>query len=296
MKDAKIPYHNDYLEAIDDNIEKYYKIKNRVETKQNKSFLEMLNSEPTDFDKIKLKKNKEPLTKREKTLIKANVILTFNKAVMNNYRERIAMQYNITQNTPQLNQEILNNSYNVIIDELKKLASPQEVIELIEGEKRNNETLFTNGKKLSKLQSGNHYMSFLYQCNSVYVKDNDIVIFKEFVEALANGYAQYLEFQDSKTKVKQYQKDLEVLKRYNSQNENDANIQELEKQINFLSIAKAHQKIIPFKELANRLEIDHNGIINYINNATILNIHKNTIKQHFDTLPSIPKEICIDTF
>ena len=138
-------------------------------------------------------------------------------------------------------------------------------------------------------------MSFLYKCNSVYT-ENDLIVFQEFVEALISGYMQFLEFEDREQKIKSYKQDLEVLKRYNTSNENDKNIQELEDKISFLSISKPHQKFIPFKELSNRLEIDTNQISNYITNILNNGTHKNTIKQNFDNLKTIPKEICISKF
>lgn len=138
-------------------------------------------------------------------------------------------------------------------------------------------------------------MSFLYKCNSVYT-ENDLIVFQEFVEALISGYMQFLEFEDKEQKIKSYNQDLEVLKRYNTLNENDKNIQELENKISFLSISKPHQKFIPFKELSNRLAIDTNQISNYITNILNNGTHKNTIKQNFDTLKTIPKEICISKF
>ena len=66
--------------------------------------------------------------------------------------------------------------------------------------------------------------------------------------------------------------------------------------INFLSIPKPHQKFIPFKELSNRLEIDTNQISNYITNILNNGTHKKTIRKSFDTLQTIPKEICISKF
>lgn len=107
---------------------------------------------------------------------------------------------------------------------------------------------------------------------------------------------QFLEFEDKEQKIKSYKQDLEVLKRYNISNENDKNIQELEDNISFLSISKPHQKFIPFKELSNRLEIDTNQISNYIKNILNNGAGKNTIKQNFDNLKTMPKEICISKF
>jgi hypothetical protein len=183
----------------------------------------------------------------------------------------------------------------VIIDRLQKLPNTNDIIELLQQEKSSNNDLFTNGKKLSKVTSNNHYMSFLYKCNSVYT-DNDLIVFQEFVEALISGYMQYLEFENRENKIKKYTHDLEVLQRYNNSNENDKNIQALEDKVSFLSIAKPHQKFIPFKELSNRLEIDTNQIANYITNVLNKGTHPNTIKLHFDSLRTIPKEICISKF
>lgn len=296
------PYLEFYKQGIQESLELHYKHKNReLETNQHKSIEDRIqsllcfNKEPLDYQNIKLKKDLEPLSKREKTLITANVILILNKGLQVVYKENIANNYNINSNTPETNQELLNNSYDVIIDTLKKLSNTDDIISLLENEKSINNDLFTNRKKLSKVKLNNHYMSFLYKCNSVWTQ-NQLIVFQEFVEALISGYMQYLEFENKEQKIKSYNQDLEVLKRYNNSNENDKNIQELEDRIIFLSIAKPHQKFIPFKELSNRLEIDTNQISNYITNILNNGTHKNTIKQSFDTLQTIPKEICISKF
>lgn len=291
-----------YKQVIQDNLELHFKHKNReIETKQYKSKEEAIqgllnfNREPLDYENIKLKKDLKPLTKREINLITVNAILIADKNVKIFLKENIANNYNINNNLPQTNQELLNNSYDVIIDTLKNLSNTDDIISLLENEKSINDDLFTNAKKLSKVKSNNHYMSFLYKCNSVWTQ-NQLIVFQEFVEALISGYMQFLEFEDKEQKIKSYNHDLEVLKRYNTSNENDKNIQELEDNINFLSISKPHQKFIPFKELSNRLEIDKNQITNYITNILNNGTHKNTIKQNFDTLITIPKEICISKF
>lgn len=291
-----------YKQLIQDSLELHFKHKNRkIETKEYKGKEEMIesllnfNREPLDYEKIELKEELEPLTKRETNLITANIILTLNKGLQLVYKKKIANDYNINNNTPQTNQELLNNSYDVIIDRLKELSNTDDIINLLENEKLINNDLFTNSKKLSKVKSNNHYMSFLYKCNSVWT-ENQLIVFQEFVEALISGYMQFLEFEDKEQKIKSYKQDLEVLKRYNTSKENNKNIQELEDIISFLSISKPHQKFIPFKELSNRLEIDTNQISNYITNILNNGTHKNTIKQKFDTLITIPKEICISKF
>jgi hypothetical protein len=279
----KHPYLGLYKDGIQESLELYYKHKNReIETKQYKNENEVtqwlfdFNREPLDYENIKLKKDLEPLTKRETNLITANAILIMNKGLQLGLKEKISNDYNINNNIPQTNQELLNNSYDVIIDRLRKLPKTNDIIELLQREKSSNNNLFTNGKKLSKVKSDNHYMSFLYKCNSVYT-DNDVIVFQELVEALISGYMQYLEFEDRENKIKRYTEDLEVLQRYNSSNENDQNIQALEDKISFLSIAKPHQKFIPFKELSNRLEIDTNQMANYIINILNNGTHKTTI-------------------
>lgn len=291
-----------YKQLIKDSLELHFKHKNRkIETKEYKGKEEMIesllnfNREPLDYEKIELKEELEPLTKRETNLVTAYAILIANKNLKIFLKENIANNYNINNNLPQINQELLNNSYDVIINTLKNLSNTDDIISLLENEKSINDDLFTNGKKLSKVKSNNHYMSFLYKCNSVWTQ-NQLIVFQEFVEALISGYMQFLEFEDKEQKIKSYNHDLEVLKRYNTSNENDKNIQELEDNINFLSISKPHQKFIPFKELSNRLEIDKNQITNYITNILNNGTHKNTIKQNFDTLITIPKEICISKF
>lgn len=296
------PYLDFYKQGIKEQLELHYKYKNReIETKEYKSKEDRIksifnfNKEPLDFDNIKLRKDLKPLTKREINLITANIILILNNGLQVVYKENIANDYNINNNTPQTNQELLDNSYDVIIEYLKKLPKTDNIIDLLEREKSDNWNLFTNNKKLSKVKSNNHYMSFLYKCNSVWTQ-NQLIVFQEFVEALISGYMQFLEFEDKEQKIKSYNQDLEVLKRYNTSNENDKNIHELEANISFLSIPKAHQKFIPFKELSNRLEIDTNQISNYIINFLSNGAGKNTIKQNFDSLKTIPKEICISKF
>lgn len=296
------PYLEFYKQGIKEQLELHYKYKNReTETKEHKSredrieFLFNFNKEPLDFDNIKLKKDLEPLSKREINLVTANTILILNKSLLVVYKENIANNYNINSNTPETNQELLDNSYDVIIEYLKKLPKTDDIIDLLKREKSHNWNLFTNNKKLSKVKSDNHYMSFLYKCNSVYT-ENHLIVFQEFVEALISGYMQFLEFENREQKIKKHNEDLEVLKRYNKLNENNKNIQELEDSISFLSISKANQKFIPFKELSNRLEIDKNQITNYITNILNNGTHKNTIKQNFDNLKTIPKEICISKF
>lgn len=296
------PYLEFYRQGIKENLKIHYKYKNReIETKEYESKEDRIqsllnfNREPLDFDNIKLRKDLKPLTKREINLVTANIILILNKGLQVVYKENIANNYNINSNTPQTNQKLLDNSYDVIIDTLNKLANTDDIIDLLKKEKSINSDLFLNAKKLSKVKSDNHYMSFLYKCNSVYAGD-ELIVFQEFVEALISGYMQFLEFENKEQKIKSYIQDLEVLKRYNTLKENDKNIQELEDKISFLSISKPHQKFIPFKELSNRLEIDTNQISNYITNILNNGTHKNTIKQNFNTLKTIPKEICISKF
>lgn len=291
------PYLEHYKETINDEIERYTYYINLDKGYEKERFLENIQKENEliVMEKKVLDNLKVKLTKREANLITANIILTLNKGLELGYKEKIANDYNINNNTPQTNQELLDNSYDVIINTFKKLSNTDDIISLLENEKSINNDLFTNGKKLSKVKSNNHYMSFLYKCNSVYT-ENDLIVFQEFVEALISGYMQFLEFEDKEQKIKSYKQDLEVLKRYNNSNENDKNIQELEDSISFFSISKPHQKLIPFKELSNRLEIDKNQISNYITNILNNGTHKNTIKQNFDTLKTIPKEICISKF
>lgn len=291
------PYLEHYKESINDEIEKYTYYINLDKSYEKESFLESIQKENEliVIENKVLDNPKVKLTKREINLITTNIILTLNKGLQLGYKEKIANDYNINGNTPQTNQELLDNSYDVIIKHLAKLPKTDGIINLLKREKSDNWELFTNGKKLSKLKSNNHYMSFLYKCNSVYT-ENDLIVFQEFVEALISGYMQFLEFEDREQKIKSYKQDLEVLKRYNISNENDKNIQELEDSISFLSISKPHQKFIPFKELSNRLEIDTNQISNYITNILNNGTHKNTIKQNFDNLKTIPKEICISKF
>jgi len=257
-----------YKQAIKENLELLYKHKNH--------------------ENIKLKKDLEPLTKREINLITANAILILNKSLLLRYKEKIANDYNIKNNTPQKNQELLNNSYEVIIEELKKI-NPNEVdcIDLIEQEKNINSNLFVNPKILTQLKNNNHYMKFLYKCNSAYTQDYDKVIFSEFVESLINGYTQYLELKNSDTKkrIKEYEKELKVLEKYNRLEENKKNIEEITNYISFLSIKKSYYKFVIFKELSNKLEIQVNEIANYILNTSMKKSHnRNTILNNFNII------------
>ena len=268
------PWHEDFTISLEQKLAAFYKHKN---------------SNP------KLIENPTPLTPRETTLTKAFILLEFFRYLENDLLGEIAQHYNIANNTPYFNQNILDDSYAFIIEALKKISIKEDIIVLMQTEQSMHNDLFTNGKKFSKLKTNNHYMSFLYKCTSTFT-DSNTIVFKEFVEALINGYQQYLEFKDGDNKIKGFIKDLEVLTRYNDLNENDENIKKLENQINFLSIAKPLQKLIPFKELANKLAIDKNQISNYIMKILDGAVHKNTIKKHFDTLKTLPKEICISTF
>ena len=291
------PYLEQYKKSINDEIERYTYYINLDEGYEKEEFLESIQKENEliVMENRVLDNIKVNLTKREINLITGSMILFLNKGLQLGYKEKIANDYNINNNTSKTNQELLDNSYDVIIYKLKKLSNTDDIVSLLENEKLINNDLFINRKKLSKLKSNNHYMSFLYKCNSVYT-ENDLIVFQEFVEALISGYMQFLEFEDKEQKIKSYKQDLEVLKKYNILNENDKNIQELENKINFLSVSKPNQKFIPFKELSNRLEIDTNQISNYITNILNNGTHKNTIKQNFDSLKTISKEICISKF
>jgi hypothetical protein len=293
------PYLEHYKESINDEIERYTYYINLDKGYEKESFLESIQKENEliVMENKVLDNPKVKLTKREINLITTNMIFFLNKGLQLGYKEKIANDYNINNNTPQTNQGLLDNSYDVIINTLKKLSNRNDIIKAIQEEKNINSDLFTNTKRIPQLKARTHYMSFLYKCNSVYT-ENNLIVFQEFVEALISGYMQFLEFENKEQKIKSYNQDLEVLKRYNSSNENDKNIQELEDSVSFLSISKPNEKLIPFKELSNRLEIDTNQIANYIKNTTkkINRTHKDTINQNFQTLQTLPKEICISHF
>ena len=242
------------------------------------------------FDNVR-EINSEPLTKRANNLIRLYSL----KMTIGTNIALYQQIFNIKNNSPKVSQEILNNSYDAIIDALKKFPDTENIIDTLNREKSINSDLFTNAKKLAKVKSNSHFMSFLYKCDSVFDK-NGLIVFKDFVEGLISGYMQYLEFKDSDKKLKEYKQDLEVLKRYNDNKENDKNIQDLEEKINFLSISRNHQKFIPFKELSNRLEINVSQISNYMTNIASNSTHKSTIKKHFDELPTISKKICIGQY
>ena len=203
------PYLEHYKETINDEIERYTYYINLEKGYEKESFLESIQKENEliVMENKVLDNPKVKLTKRETNLITANIILTLNKGLQLGYKEKIANDYNINNNDPQTNQELLDNSYDVIIVTLKKLSNTDNIINLLGNEKSINSDLFTNGKKLSKVKSDSHYMSFLYKCNSVYT-ENDLIVFQEFVEALISGYMQFLEFEDKEQKIKSYKQDL----------------------------------------------------------------------------------------
>jgi len=247
-----------------------------------KDVLEIANLYYEDF------KDYKPFSKRLKNLIIANALLLYSGKATRLFREHTKENFNIHKNIPKTNQEILNNSYDVVIEELKKLnPSEYDCIELIEQEKNINCELFTNAKILSQLKIGNHYMKFLYKCNSAYTKEYDKIIFSEFVEALISGYTQYLDLKNSNVKkeLKELRTDLEVLKRYNSLNENDENIKQVTNRIKFLSTKRPYYKFVIFKELSSKLQIQNSEIANYIINSSIKKSHnRNTILNNFDNI------------
>jgi len=287
------PWHHDFTLELQRKLDAFYKHKNI----DKKAFVQnLLTSETFDICNPKLIENPTPLTPRETILVEAFTHLGFSKYFEYELPGEIAQHYNIANNAPHVNQKILDDSYAVVIQELEKISIKEEIFYLIQREQSMHNELFTNGKRFSKLKTNNHYMSFLYACTSVYT-DSNTIVFKEFVEALISGYIQSLEFKDGDNKIKGFTKDLEVLTRYNDLKENDENIKKLENQINFLSITKPLQKLIPFKELANRLELDRHQISNYIiMYASKKKVHKDTIEKYFDDLKTIPIEINISTF
>ena len=200
--------------------------------------------------------------------------------VFTNVDLEIKEKYNINKNTPQQNQEILNNSYDILISELVKIKSNQKkllpIIDNLEQEKSINIDLFTNSSKLKTLKLNNNRMSFLYKCTTS--KKNNKLIFTEFVESLLCGYKYYV-----KSNLQDLKKELIVLKKYNTLNENRFNIEEVKNQIQFLDTHKTSLKYLPYKILADNLNLTKQELQvyhKYIKDNTTLK----TMEKHFNNL------------
>jgi len=241
---------------------------------------------------------KEPLSDREKILIKFFCISEYSKHQTKMYKEYISTNYKVSSNENIVNQQILNNSYDVIITELKtRFSTVEEVTALLEQEKLLNQSLFTNLKKLTQMKKDNHYMSFLFMCDVIDVgkSPGEKVVFKEFVEALVKGYEQYISLQNRSNELKILKRDLQTLEKYNEKKENDKNIKKVKTNIIFYSAPKAHHKFIPFKVLADTLNLETKQMANYISN--VLNSNKLTINLHFDTLTTmLDKKVSIGRY
>lgn len=286
-----------YCDAAYKLVELFEKDENWINHKHRQDILERIDESKRDY--IAARKDQPGFTElsnREEILITTNVLLAFNRVNSTFLKKQILDGYKIDNNTNELNQQILNDSYDVIIEELSQYKNTQKVLEALRHEKANNNDLFTGSKRrLAQLKRNNHYMSFLYQCSSVY-SIRDSIVFQEFVEAMISGYLQYIELQNSQSEVKNLSKDLEVLKRYNESAENEKNIELIEQKIMFFSVSKPLYRLIPFKELSNRLDIDKMKIANYIKKRTAFNTNKQTVKKHFETLTTLPKEVCISKY
>jgi len=249
-------------------------------------------SEMQDFYKTsigELEKSLKSPTVREENLL----LFLFEVIVLKGWKLAwkffIKENFHIKNNTPETNQEILDNSYDYIIEETNADKNS-----IIYDDKNQNNELFTNAKREVQLRKKNHFMSFLYKCNTGYLLNNDKMIFIEFVEAYICGYKQYKELnsltaEEKKKRLKEYKRDLEALKKYNILNENSKNIKELTKEIKFLENPNRHYEMIIFKELSNQLEINTQQIANYI--TTIKSAtSKKTILTNFDKISTKPTE------
>lgn len=209
----------------------------------------------------------------------------------NNYNSIIATNRKLEDNTPSINQDILNNSYDFIIDELCKLIEDKTEFKRIsskfKNEKLNHVTLFTDPKRFAHLKSRNHYMSFLFECTiGLFMESKSMrFILVEFSESLIKGYLQAYEFSKlsestRKLKIKEQKRDLQVLFKYNSRGENDDNIKNIEKNISFLAQNKTSLKILPYKVLSERIHIDNKQLSSYIRNT--ISINKNNLSDKID--------------
>ncbi len=255
------------------------------------SYLEYLNSKVLDYQDYE----ELILTERELVLVKCYGILQYDEIMLDKVSYNILCKYNINNNSHEENQKILNNSYDVIFQKIKEHCDIQEILDSIEQQKSVNSDLFLNPRKASVLKKKNHYMSFLYQCNSVY-SDCEKVIFKEFTEQFLSGYMQMVELYADNKNLQELQQDIESFKRHNTHAIIASKIKEIDRSISFFKIKKNNYKFIPFKELSNKLTLDLNDIVKYINTCTNNTTHINTAKDNFSLIKTLGKEINLNTF
>ena len=234
----------------------------------------------------------ENLTEREEKLVLFSFEMTIIKGIRQGQSTIIKEKYNIKNNTPEKNQEILNNSYDVVIEHM----NINDMDDIIINDKINNDKLFTNAKRRVQFMK-KHYMDFLLKCNTAYLVDYDKFVFKEFVEAYIRGYKQYKELisisEAEKNKIlKEYKEDLKVLKKYNKFNENAKNIEELKKEIQFLENPNKHYEMIIFKELSNQFKINTPQIAKYLIHTK--GTTKRTVLNNFDKISTKPTDIKIN--
>lgn len=214
------------------------------------------------------------------------------KIIIPNFNNVIMTKCKLENNPPFINQSILNNSYDVIIDELSKLiedkAEFKRISFALKEEKQMNASLFTDPKRFAHLKSGNHYMSFLYKCtvgaNNIGPK-NVRLILTEFAESLIQGYLQAYEYSRlsesaKKIKIKELEIELQTLSKYNSRGENNDSIKNIEEHISFLSQKKTSLRILPYKALSEKIAIDNKQLSNYIRNT--ISINKNNLSDKID--------------
>lgn len=214
------------------------------------------------------------------------------KIIIPNFNNVIMAKCKLENNPPFINQSILNNSYDVIIDELSKLiedkAEFKKILSALKEEKQMNGSLFTDPKRFAHLKSGNHYMSFLYKCkvgaNTIGPK-NVRLILTEFAESLIQGYLQAYEYSRlsesaKKIKIKDLGIELQTLTKYNSKGENNESIKSIEETISFLSQKKTSSRILPYKALSEKITIDNKQLSSYIKNT--ISINKSNLSDKID--------------
>lgn len=208
----------------------------------------------------------------------------------------ISESLTIEKNDAEYNQVLLNNSYDVIIDEILDRAEENnllvKVIEMINKDKFAHQDLFTNKKRFTKMKSRKHYMSFLYDCKvAPYMENTYVMVFTEFVEAYIDGCLQWINISKDPYRKKIINNDLSVLERYNKQKENENHINLLTIESQLISLPIAQQRLIPYKLLATKLGLETKQMINYL--ASVLEINKKTIQNNFDSIVTKPMDICI---
>lgn len=230
---------------------------------------------------------KQPINKLN-NVAKAWIFISIVVPAVNNFEKIV---FKIEHNSPEFNQEILNNSYDVIMEQLPSIANGAElknIQNLISQEKLNHNSLFIDRKRLAKLKTDTHYMGFLYNCSVARVADDtNRFIFREFVESLINGYKLYIDncsinAHDKKAILRELKDDLTILNKYNAHGENNQNIKEINEKITSLAIKNSLMKLIPYKVLGSNISINKNQLANYI--KANISINKNSLIDNLDKI------------